>query len=341
MSLFRFVVPLIVIACAESAMAQWTQEGAQLAGRFRNWKENSNDPYSPELAIGASSLAFAPDGTLYLACEKHADVLVFPKDGSAPGRIRLTGVPRDGEFPDVDFEGMSIHDEILYIVDEDDVCVYTTPLRDPGVVSKLTVEYDGVKPINSDATDGNTGRRGNLSSVEGIVVSSAYCGPTSQQDSIGPGPYVYLLDELDISGGVSDAKLFVGVIKNGRIRITTPPTSIPLASGFRLPELFESQGQLYAIKSNYVTFNSYEIVRLDVDAARIGDKPCTFTVAATSFKEKGFDSNYEGAAINPTDGRLFLTADNENYPTASNSVTPPRRPDRRGITPIISLQVQR
>lgn len=347
MLLIRTFVAL-AIASAHPAFAQWTADGAGLAGRFSQWRENGGD-YSPELAIGASSLAFDDQGTLYLACEKHADVLTFPQDGSAPERIRLTGVKRKGGFPDVDIEAMSVHDGVLYLMNEDcDGCadenfapesvqlfLYATPLDSPGPTTIIPIEYAMAAPvINPKSTNSDPS---NLSSIEGLVVSATYHGRTADRERIGQGPYVYMLDELDVEDGGHRAKLYIGTLHDGRVTVSVPPISFSIPEGFRMPELFEYQGHLYCLRTNYITRNDYRVFLLIPDESGL-QEACDFSDSTKTWKSEGYDSNFEGAAVNPLDGRLFLTADNENYQNASSSETPPQKPKGRGVTPIVVLK---
>ncbi len=359
-----FWLAVIGIATAPSpVLGQWTQDGADFSGRFKEWVKHPQDPFSPDKALGASSLAFGPDETLYLACEKYPDLLIFNKDASRPTRKRLEGVEVVQGVANVDFEAMSIHEGVLYLMDEDPVGedetnlrIYSTPLDNLGPVKTIRLEYVGVKAINPRTTDGNPSNR---SSVEGLVVTntspSALHVPKADCDRIGDGPYVYLLDERDDNPGGQDAKLYIGALREDRVLIVTPPISFDLGNTlgstdeFRLPELFEHQGKLHALKTRVLKDPDrvYQVVQCDLEAGAI-NLVCDFSIFANGPKMKGYDSNFEGAAVNPVDGRLFLTADNENYSNKDvrklvkgGQLTPrPASENGRGRTPIITLKAK-
>lgn len=317
--------------------AQWDGGVLTKADRYERWA-NAAGPYGPEKAIGASCLAFAPNGSLYLACEKYPDLVIIPPNGR-PQQIQLQGVTigADGQA-NVDLEAISIHDGNIYLMDEDHLVVYQTSLENPGRVKILTLIHGG--RITKDSVDANWS---NLASVEGLVVSDKYLGPQSYRASLtGKGPYFYFLDERDKEDGRMKAKLFVGTASGNSIEIKYDPVVFDLdeagpagheASRFRLCELFEYQGSLYALKT---LKGKYFVVLCDVETG-ILTEICDFTDASNTLRTKGFDNNIEGAAVHQ-DGRLFLTADNEENPNGGNG-TPPDR-GGRGITPLVSLRLR-
>lgn len=294
-------VILVVFGLSGQVSAQWTEAGASQAGRFKNWREQEHD-YSPTLAIGASSLAFGPGEKLYLACEKYPDILVFDKNGSRPGRISLNGLSRG-----VDLEGMSVCDDMLYLVDEDIPCLYSVSLKGAGTVTKISLP-DGIKTDADDEDDDKTNKR----SIEGLVVTKQRYPKTLQTQE--PETLVYLLDERDEApSGGKEAKIYIGVLEEDRVTFVGSPVVFPLTRGrksnewFRLCELFEFDGNLYALKT---LRSEYHVVKLDMEAGT-SESVCEFTNYANEVGRE-FDTNFEGAAVHP-DGRLFLTADNENY----------------------------
>jgi len=105
--------------------AQWDGGVLTKADRYERWA-NAAGPYGPAKAIGASCLSFAPNGSLYLACEKYPDLVIIPPNGR-PQQIRLDGVltGANGQA-DVDLEAMSIHDGSIFVADEDNLVVYQT-----------------------------------------------------------------------------------------------------------------------------------------------------------------------------------------------------------------------
>ncbi len=124
-----------------------------------------------EMAIGASCLAFGPNGSLYLACEKFPDLLIIPPSGK-PQRKRLEGVVQKNGQADVDIEAMCIFKGNIYLMDEDNLVIYSTPLDNPGPVRTLTIQHHGL--INKESVDDN---RSNLASIEGLVVTDTFHGP--------------------------------------------------------------------------------------------------------------------------------------------------------------------
>lgn len=330
-------VILVVFGLSGLVSAQWTETGASQAGRFKAWREQEQD-YSPTLAIGASSLAFAPDETLYLACEKYPDILVFDKGGARPGRIPLKGLN-----PGVDIEGMSFCNDVLYLVDEDIPCLYSTSLENPGTVSTISIPQ-GIIMNAADIEDPNkTDKR----SIEGLIVTKhRYPKNLQAQDA---ETYVYLLDERDEAlGGGKEAKIYVGTLNNDRVTFVGSPVVFPLTRGrsskewFRLCELFEFQGKLYALKTLYdwkSREGEYHVVELDMEA-KVLRPVCNITTYVNGLSGE-FDTNFEGAAVHP-DGRLFLTADNENYTNDEIRAggRTPLGPRGRKCTPLICLPLK-
>jgi len=327
-----------------SASAQWTIDGADLAGRYGSWKDAPDDGYSPARAIGASSLAFGPGGTLFLALEKFPEILVFPADGSRPRRVRLQGVLGSNGQPDIDLEAMSICGGNLYLFDEDKLLIYVTPVDHPGRVTGLGLVFDGMTTIDNRATTGNFSDH---SSVEGMVVTGTFLGPRGHASKLGAGPYFYLLDERDVVHGRKTAKLYIGVRNGDEIRVAKDviafdlPDDSGLHEGFRLPELFEYHGILYALMTRRPQNReqgAYKVVRCDLEAGRLREV-CDFSELAAGYRIQGYDTNFEGAAV-ASDGRLFLTSDNESAPIGGRG-PPPMRDRWRGTTPIVTLPVAR
>lgn len=326
-----------------TAAAQWTAEGANFVGRYKAWKDAPEDPYSPGHAIGASSLAFGPDDALFLACEKYPDLLIFAADGSKPRRVRLEGVLQSKGQPDVDLGAMSIHNGNIFLFDEDKLVIYVTPVDRPGRVTKLDLVFDSGNRIDNRSTTDNPSDH---SSVEGIVVTDTFFGAKAYGAKVGAGPYFYLLDERDDINGRKEAKLYLGVRNGNQIQIAKNVIAFDLhdesglTEGFRLTELFEYRGALYAMKTRRPQKGKpgvYKVVRCDLEARQLSEI-CDFSVFASDLKTNGYDNNCEGAAVAP-DGRLFLTADNESLETGGHG-PPPMRDAWRGVTPIVSLRLQ-
>lgn len=309
--MFRSMIPFCVVilhafVLSGHASEIWTGVGKPAQG-FQAWRDQEKD-YSPTLAIGASSLAFGPGEKLYLACEKYPDILVFDKNGSPPNRISLNGLQ-----PGVDLEGMSICDNVLYLVNEDVLvdegvpCLYSMPLNSPGTVWKFPLPEKLM--IDTRPDDGNPT---NNRSIEGLVVSKQKYLPSLEPQQ--GRTYLYLLDERDTTpAGDKVAKVYVGYLNGDHVDFLSSPIVFPLTRGekskdwFRLCELFEFRGKLYALKT---LEGEYHVVELDMEAKTLRSV-CDFTKYANGLSGE-FDTNFEGAAVHP-DGRLFLTADNENY----------------------------
>ena len=336
-----FVLGLVIVVgfAPIRVQAQWAGEFTKV-DRYERWR-NAAGPYGPDKAIGASCLAFAPNGSLYLACEKFPDLVIIPPNGT-PQQIRLQGVitGTDGEA-DVDLEAMSIHDGSIFLMDEDNLVVYQTSLEKAGAVTTLPVVVHNGQ-ITKASVDNNPT---NLASVEGLVVSDKYLGPQSHRALLlGKGPYFYLLDERDEDEGRMKSKLFIGTRVGNSIEINHEPVVFELddpstagaspANRFRLCELFEYQGSLHALKT---LKGRYHVVRCDLEAGTLAEI-CDFSDASNNLRATGFDNNFEGAAVHQ-DGRLFLTADNEEFPNGGNG-TPPEKKEGRGKTPLVSLRVR-
>ena len=278
-----------------------------------------------------------------MACEKYPQLLVFPADGSRPRRVKLEGVLHLGGIPKVDLEAMSIHDGNLYLCDEDELLIYVTPLNRPGPVTKLDIVRDSANKIDISNTS-NPKNSSDHSSVEGMVVTGKFLGPNAYASKSGAGPYFYLLDERDDVAGRKDAKLYIGVRTGHRIELPTAPIVFDLEDapgfqeGFRLCELFEYRGALYALKTRRPQGNNpgaYKVVRCDLEARKLIEN-CDFSHYANDLK--GYDNNYEGAAVAP-DGRLFLTSDNESLLIGGEG-PPPKKDDLRGKTSLILLKLK-
>lgn len=317
------------------AAAQWTIDG-EIVGRYGAWSTAPDNGYSPDKAIGASCLAFGPDGTLYMACEKYPYLLVFGADGTKPPKVvELTGVLQENGQPDVDLEAMSIHNGKIYLCDEDKLVIYETPLDHPGPVTKLDIVTVGTTRIDIKST---TREPSDHSSLEGMVVTD-FLGPKAYASKLDAGPCFYLLDERDDVAGRKEAKLYIGVRKGRQIEVAVDAIVFDLKdkgieNDFRLSELFKYGESLYALKTR---FGVYKVVRCDLETRTLVES-CDFSDFANGPKMIGYDNNFEGAAVAP-DGRLFLTSDNENFPTGGKG--PPRmKKESRGKTPIVSLRLK-
>ncbi len=327
-------------AAAQAPTAPWTIRGATTPSRYDAWTAATSTVH-PKLAIGASSLAFGPENQLYMASEKFPILLAFPQAaGVAPAVIPLTGIPNVDNG--VDLEAMSVHDGQLYLLDEDvpegtgnrrQLSIYRTSASAPGQVQTLTVEFTPQVGFDNSSVDNE---RTNYSSIEGLVVVGKRIGtdPAMPDD----GPWFYLLDERDrVAGNSYVAKLYLGRLVGDRIDVTDPAIEFPLGTAqhydnaFRMTDLFLHDGELYALKTRYIP-GMYEVVRCDL-TRRILVTVVDFT-AATPLTEKQYSSNYEGAAVDPKSGRLFLTADNERLGSGSNG---PPTTNGNSVTPLIYL----
>lgn len=335
---FRLFTCFMLLSLCGVAQAQWVRDG-HTADRYSKWKAmiDRKHPLAPDRAIGASSLAFDADGTMYTSCEKHAIVLKFPPDGGEPSELYLKGMREEGTLPDVDIEAISIHNRTLYLMDEDlrkkqtTLELYELDLDHPSVVKTIPIEYAGIPAIDSRTTDGSDPQKGDLKSIEGLVVSENFYGRATDKDKIGKGPYFHLLDEEDASGGQHEAKLYVGVIRNEKLVLSVPPVSFKLTTGYRMPELFLYENALYALMT---TIGDYHVVRLDANNREV-HKVFPFSTTATKLEQEKFNTNFEGAAVHPKTKELWMTADNENFKNASGSQSPPPMKNSRGITPLI------
>jgi hypothetical protein len=327
-------------AAAQAPTAPWTIRGATTPNRYDAWTAATSTVH-PKLAIGASSLAFGPENQLYLASEKFPILLAFPNAaGVAPTVIPLTGIPNvdDG----VDLEAMSVHDGQLYLLDEDvpegtkdplQLSIYQTSASYPGPVRTLTVQFAKHVGFDNSSLDRDPT---NYSSIEGLVVVGKRIGtdPAPPAD----GPWFYLLDERDrVAGKTYLAKLYLGRLAGDRIEVTDLPVEFPLGTAqhednaFRMTDLFLHAGQLYALRTRFKP-GKYEVVWCDL-TQRTLVTVVDFTQAAPLTSGK-YNSNYEGAAVDPKTGRLFLTADNERLGSGSNG---PPTADGNSVTPLIYL----
>lgn len=324
------------------ATAQWRTSQFDLSGRYKSWWSDQLSPFAPTQAIGASSLAFHPDGDLYLCCEKFPYLLVFPKDGTVPRSVRLEDLlpdPDTGTF-NVDLEAISICDDKIYVLDEDHPVIYETPVNAPGRVTPLTLVFSTPGVFSKSATTSNPS---DLSSFEGLVVTRERLEwPPVRESVVEDGaPWFYLLDERDINAttGQRVAKLFCGRLRGQTIVISEPPITFDLQNdpdwmeGYRLPELFLHKRQLYALKTRWERERggNYKIVRCRLDRGTL-EEVADFSKIANAQKGN-YEYNFEGAAV-AQDGRLFLTADNEMLQTGVNSA-----PNTKGraLTPLFTL----
>lgn len=338
LSPFRLFTCFMLLSLCGVAQAQWVRDG-HTADRYSKWKAmiDRKHPLAPDRAVGASSLAFDDDGTMYTCCEKHAIVLKFPPDGGEPSELYLKGMREEGTFPDVDIEAISIHNRTLYLMDEDlrnkqtTLELYEVDLDHPSQVKTIPIEYAGIPSIDSRTTDGSDPQKGDLKSIEGLVVSENFYGRAADKDKIGKGPYFHLLDEEDVSAGHHEAKLYVGVVRNGKLVLSVPPVSFKLKTDCRMPELFLFENNLYALMTK---FGDYHVVRLDANGGEVHEV-ISFSSTAAKLKQEKFDTNFEGAAVHPKTKDLWMTADNEKFVDASGTQTPPNKENSRGITPLI------
>jgi hypothetical protein len=327
----------VFFAWSSPVHAQWTVDNWEFPNRFQAWRGAVHHPCPPERAIGASSLAFGPDGQLLLACEKYPTLLVFPVSSSEPPAVKFL----ESTVNKVDIEGMSVHAGNLYLVDEDAPSVFMTSASDARQLSRFTIDFSKVAGADFRSTDGNVS---NLSSLEGLVVSDEFMGPKGWGNELPPGPYFHLLDERDQTTNGYQATLYFGTISGDKIVVHNRAVGFPLpaapnaSTAYRLPELFENDGVLYALMTSPPSNNppmngSYLVVRCDVEAGELRTE-CDFSKIVADARFAGFNSNFEGACV-AKDGRLFLTADNENEPTGGTGVPLLVKSLR---TPIIALK---
>lgn len=347
--LFGCVCVFGLLIASTPVIAQWTSDDIELAGRFDSWEKGSHALYSPFRAIGASSLAFGPNDTLFLACEKFPTLLMFAADGSEPRYIELQGVRAgsDGQ-PEVDLEAIAILDGSIYLIDEDKLVIYktsATPVaRKAGVtgiekarVTEIEV-LDGRSRIDITST---TSEPTDHSSVEGMVVTMKPFGSRRFSLKAQVGPFFYLLDERDVVKGRNVAKLYVGVIKGDGIELVQGVVSFDLGvqnQNFRLCELFEHDRRLFALmtcppRSGGVR-GVYKVMECNLATESLVEI-CDFSSFAADPKYSTYDTNFEGAAVS-LDKRLFLTSDNESFRTGGKG--PPPDKGERGVTPIVTLK---
>lgn len=254
--------------------------------------------------LGTSSLAFDPEtNVLYTACEKYPRLLRFgtPLSTKCPA---VVNVPVS--VTSVDFEAMAFHQGTLYVVDEDVPCLYQVDPRN-GTLSRIAI--DPSVGISSASIDANTT---DSKSIEGLVVSHRLLNSAAPADPAFPAPYFYLLDESDmvVRGADYRARLYVCSLGADRVlRRCAPTIEFPLSRDGqqRLPELFQYQNRLYAIRSTPRT--QYEIVRLHLGSPPSLEVVCD--VRALMTKHANVYFNLEGATVG-SDGTLYLITDNEN-----------------------------
>lgn len=336
-------ISTLFVALERPSSAQWNGGELKASQRYSRWNKDTLPKFPPEFKIGASSLAFDPDEfSLYTACEKFPFLLRFPLQGD-PKRIELKGIYDEEKKSDaVDIEGLSIHDGRIYMVDEDRLVVYYTPLDKPGAVTTLKLtggvfsDEDGRKKVRQHLVSDES----NHSSLEGIVVYSQKLGPDSLFTTLGSGPYFYLLDECDVDGNERHATLYVGgrVKDQKEIRISPHSISFPLGENFRLPELFRHGQSLFALMTQYDiekgVGTDYQIVQLDLSNGTLS-QVCSFKkTALATLEDKKWNNNYEGAVVN-ADGQLVLIADNENIRERTTE-TPQK--GGKGSTPLVFLK---
>ncbi|MEJ7592416.1 MAG: esterase-like activity of phytase family protein, partial [Planctomycetaceae bacterium] len=307
----------------QTTTSYWESEGIT-AGRFRAW---SAGEFGPEKAVGVSGMAFGDSGTLYMACEKFP-ALVSLSDNGQYQVVKLDGFNKnDAGENDFDVEAITIDNDMMYLADEDHPLIYSVAvsrLKPDTVVTVTSLPViDGPQKIVRDATFNDD--TSDNSSIEGLVVSAQNYFPNDESQS-NAGPFFYMLDERDIDDNQTVARVYKGIQQEQQIHIISEPVSFTLDTIpkdflvaqrdnlYRLSELFEYQGNLYALKTRKgiqpQTKPDYKVVRLNFDGKSL-ENVCDLTAAALQNSEQ-YDTNFEGAAVGPEE-RLFVTADNENY----------------------------
>jgi len=330
---------MLCLASATAASAQWTEVGADKSGRLARWGAAAGK-FAPDYAVGISSMAFDSQGTLYLASEKFPSLIVLGE--KAPAKV----LPLAGRPTFVDIEAMSIFrnadGDDLYLCDEDPedadgkLFLYHYKAGKPELLEKISIDPKefGMNPDPVPGFGSPTDNR----SFEGLVVTKTRLdGATSSE----PGPYFYLLDEFDRASDGDEAVVYCAVQRGSKLVRVGKRFRFGMGMDlqkrpYRLCELFESKGTLYALMTNY---GSYRVMKFEPGMNALS-LVCDFSKAL----DPNLSSNFEAVAVAP-DGRLFLSADNEMFDKTQLQPGGPTQVSPNGkkiqSTPLLVLPVKR
>ena len=303
-----------------------------------NWDSASGDKtYGPQYGLEASGLAFDENGDLYMLCENRKALLRFP---ATNGQVQVGVNPLliDLDIPEnVDLEAIAIFDKSIYVCDEVLVKIFVFSLP-AGDAQRVTLTRQRTITIKSDINNNATSKIDRARrSIEGMVVLPDLLHGTAP-DGV-EGPWFYLLDEHDKEANGYISKVYIGrEVPAGQLTIDEANVvSFPLGNdpARRLTELTYQKGNdgrvsLFAIHStfdrNAKQNNNYRLVRLDLNNPWTDSAPRGFEFPA-AYRETGkdnFSPSYEGAAISPITGALFVATDNQESSGNSTEHKPVR-----------------